>query len=201
MDCCSPEVVSAERHVVAGEEPIVSGMASRYANALFELASEQNAIDSVAADLGRFNGLVEESADLKRLVRSPVFSSEEQTKAVTAVLERAGIGGIAANFIKLAAHNRRLFAVGDMIAAFTALVAKARGQASAEVTAAQPLSDDNLNVLKDSLKSATGKDVSLNVKVDPSLIGGLIVKIGSRMIDASLKTKLQSIKIAMKEVG
>jgi len=186
---------------VAGEEPIVSGMASRYANALFELASEQNAIDSVAADLGRFNGLVEESADLKRLVRSPVFSSEEQTKAVTAVLERAGIGGIAANFIKLAAHNRRLFAVGDMISAFTALVAKARGQASAEVTAAQPLSDDNLNVLKDSLKSATGKDISLNVKVDPSLIGGLIVKIGSRMIDASLKTKLQSIKIAMKEVG
>jgi F-type H+-transporting ATPase subunit delta len=186
---------------VAGEEPIVSGMAGRYAIALFELASEQNAIDSVAADLGRFNGLVNESADLQRLVRSPVFSSEEQTKAITAVLDRAGIGGIAANFIKLAAHNRRLFAVGDMIRGYSALVAKARGQATAEVTAAQPLSEENLNTLKDSLKASTGKDVALNVKVDPSLIGGLIVKIGSRMIDASLKTKLQSIKIAMKEVG
>ena len=186
---------------MAGEEPIVSGMAGRYAVALFELASEQNAIDSVAAELGRFTALVEESADLKRLVRSPVFSSDEQTKAVSAVLERTGIGGLAANFIKLAAHNRRLFAVNDMIRGFTALVAMARGQSTADVTAAQPLTDDNLAILKDSLKSATGKDVSLNVKVDPSLIGGLIVKIGSRMIDASLKTKLQSIKIAMKEVG
>jgi F-type H+-transporting ATPase subunit delta len=186
---------------VAGEEPIVSGMAGRYAIALFELASEQNAIDSVTADLGRFNGLVTESADLQRLVRSPVFSSEEQTKAITAVLARAGIGGLAANFIKLAAQNRRLFAVGDMIRGYSVLVAKARGQATADVTVAQPLSDDNLNTLKDSLKTATGKDVALNVKVDSALIGGLIVKIGSRMIDASLKTKLQSIKIAMKEVG
>ena len=186
---------------MAAEDPSVSGVSGRYATALFELARDEKTVDEVKADLDRFEAMLNESADLKRLVRSPVFSSEEQTKAVTAVLERAGIGGIAANFIKLAAHNRRLFAVGDMISAFTALVAKARGQASAEVTAAQPLSDDNLNVLKDSLKSATGKDISLNVKVDPSLIGGLIVKIGSRMIDASLKTKLQSIKIAMKEVG
>ncbi|MDQ0396232.1 F0F1 ATP synthase subunit delta [Labrys monachus] len=186
---------------MAGVEPIVSGMAGRYALALFELASESDAIDAVIADLGRFTGLVEESPDLQRLVRSPVFSSEEQTRAIIAILDRAGIGGLAANFLKLAAHNRRLFAVGEMIRAFNALAAKARGLVSAEVTVAQLLSDENLDVLKNSLKTATGKDVTLNVKVDPGLIGGLIVKIGSRMIDASLKTKLQSIKIAMKEVG
>lgn len=186
---------------MAGEEPIVSGMAGRYAAALFELAQDSNAIDGVGGDLARFEALIHESSDLQRLVRSPVFSSDEQTKAVTVILERTGIGGIAGNFIKLVARNRRLFALRDMIAGYRALVAKARGETTAEVTVAQPLNDANLAVLKDALKSATGKDVVVNVKVDPSLIGGLIVKVGSRMIDASLKTKLQSIKIAMKEVG
>jgi len=186
---------------VAGEEPIVSGMAGRYAAALFELARDSNAIDAVGDDLGRFEALIQESSDLQRLVRSPVFSSEEQTKAISVILERAGIGGAAGNFIKLVAQNRRLFAIRDMIAGFRALVAKARGETVAEVTVAQPLGDTNLSVLKAALNSATGKDVIVKVKVDPSLIGGLIVKVGSRMIDASLKTKLQSIKIAMKEVG
>ena len=186
---------------MAGEEPIVSGMAGRYAGALFELAQDSNAIDGVSGDLARFEALIAESGDLQRLVRSPVFSSEEQTKAITAILDRAGIGGVAGNFLKLVARNRRLFAVRDMVAGYRALVAKARGETTAEVTVAQPLNDANLAVLKEALKGATGKDVVVNVKVDPSLIGGLIVKIGSRMIDASLKTKLQSIKIAMKEVG
>jgi F-type H+-transporting ATPase subunit delta len=186
---------------VAGEEPIISGMAGRYASALFDLAQESGAVDAVGADLARFDALIGESADLARLVRSPVFSSEEQTKAVVAVLERAGIGGLAANFIKLAAQNRRLFAVGEMIRAYKALVARSRGETTAQVVVAQPLSDSHLTTLKDALRSATGKDVALDVKVDPGLIGGLTVKVGSRMIDASLKTKLQSIKIAMKEVG
>jgi len=193
--------VTAGKRQVAGEEPIVSGMAGRYAAALFELAQESNAIDGVTGDLARFEGLIAESTDLQRLVRSPVFSSDDQTKAITAILDRAQIGGIAGNFVKLVARNRRLFAVRDIIAGYRKLVAKARGETVADVTAAQPLDDTNLNVLKEALKAATGKDVAVNVKVDPSLIGGLIVKIGSRMIDASLKTKLQSIKIAMKEVG
>jgi F-type H+-transporting ATPase subunit delta len=186
---------------VAGEDPIVSGMAGRYAAALFELAEEAGSVDAVAKDLDRFEALIAGSADLLRLVRSPVFSSEEQAKAVSAVLDKAGIGGTVGNFLRLVAQNRRLFAVRDMIRAYKVLVAKARGETTAEVAVAQALSDEQLSVLKEALKASTGKDVSLNVTVDPSLIGGLTVKVGSRMIDASLKTKLQSIKIAMKEVG
>jgi F-type H+-transporting ATPase subunit delta len=184
---------------VAGEDPIVSGMAGRYASALFAL--EEKAVDSVGSDFDRFGAMIEGSSDLLRLVRSPVFSSEEQTNAVTTILDRAGITGLAGNFIRLAAQNRRLFAVRDMIRGYKALVAKFRGETAADVVVAQPLSDEHLATLKEALRSATGKDVALNVKVDPSLIGGLTVKVGSRMIDASLKTKLQSIKIAMKEVG
>jgi F-type H+-transporting ATPase subunit delta len=186
---------------MAGEEPILTGMAGRYAHALFELASEANEIDAVGADLTRFEALVAESPDLARLVRSPVFSSEEQSRAVAAVMDKAGIGGLAGKFIRLVAQNRRLFAVAGMIRAYRALVARSRGETTAEVVAAQPLSEEHLAALKAALHASTGKDVALNVKVDPSLIGGLTVKIGSRMIDASLKTKLQSIKIAMKEVG
>jgi F-type H+-transporting ATPase subunit delta len=186
---------------VAGEEPIVSGMAGRYASALFELASDQKALDTVVADLDRFEAMVAGSDDLRRLVRSPVFSSEEQTRAVSAILDRAGIGGLAANFIRLVAKNRRLFAVRDMTRAFRALVAKSRGEVTAHVTVAQALSEDHLTTLQEALRRVTGKTISLDVKVDPSLIGGLTVKIGSRLIDASLKTKLQSMKIAMKEVG
>jgi len=186
---------------VAGEEPIVSGMAGRYASALFDLASEAKAIDPVGADLARFDAIVSGNEDMTRLVRSPVFSSEDQTKAVTAILAKVGIGGIAANFIRLVAQNRRLFAIRDMIRGYTTLVAKSRGETAAEVVVAQALSPDHLATLKAALKDATGKDVALDVKVDPGLIGGLTVKIGSRMIDASLKTKLQSIKVAMKEVG
>ena len=186
---------------MAGEEPILSGMAGRYAHALFELATEANSIDAVGADLDRFDALIQESPDLLRLVRSPVFSSEEQEKAVAAVLARAGIGGTAQNFIRLVAQNRRLFAIREMARAYKALVAKARGETTAEVAVAQPLADEHLDALKAALKAATGKDVALKVTVDPGLIGGLTVKIGSRMIDASLRTKLQSIKVAMKEVG
>ena len=186
---------------MAGEEPILSGMAGRYAHALFELATEAKAVDAVGADLDRFDALIAESPDLLRLVRSPVFSSEEQEKAVTAILARAGIGGSAQTFIRLVARNRRLFAIRDMIRAYKALVAKARGEMTAEVAVAQPLADEHLDTLKAALRASTGKDVALRVTVDPSLIGGLTVKLGSRMIDASLKTKLQSIKVAMKEVG
>jgi F-type H+-transporting ATPase subunit delta len=185
---------------VAGEDAIVSGMAGRYATALFELARDEKALDAVKADLDRFEALLAESNDLNRLVRSPVFSSEDQLKAVTAVLAKSGIGGIAANFVRLAAQNRRLFAVSDMIKAFRKLLARHRGEISADVTVAEKLSDAHLGALKDALKSITGgKDVDLNVKVDPAIIGGLVVKLGSRMVDTSLRTKLNAIKFAMKE--
>jgi F-type H+-transporting ATPase subunit delta len=186
---------------VAAEDPSVSGVSGRYATALFELARDQKAVDAVKADLDKFNGLLAESADLKRLVRSPVFGADTQIKALASVLDQAGITGIAANFLKVLTANRRLFAVADVIRAYGALVAKYKGEASADVTVAEPLSDKNLDALKDALKSVTGKDVALNVKVDPSIIGGLVVKLGSRMVDSSLRTKLNSIKHAMKEAG
>jgi F-type H+-transporting ATPase subunit delta len=186
---------------VAAEDPSVSGVSGRYATALFELARDEKSIDAVKADLDAFVAMLADSDDLKRLVRSPVFSSDTQSKALAAVLDKAGISGISANFLQVLTANRRLFAVSDVIRAFNALVAKFRGEASADVTVAEALSDKNLDALKGALKSVTGKDVVLNVKVDPSIIGGLVLKLGSRMVDSSLRTKLNSIKHAMKEAG
>jgi F-type H+-transporting ATPase subunit delta len=183
----------------ATARPNVSTTAGRYATALFELASEANAIDAVKADLDRFDTLVAESPDLMRLVRSPVFSAAEQLQALSAVLERAGIGGLAAKFLKLITTNRRLFAVRDMVKAFRALVADHKGEATAEVTVAEPLKDDHAAALRNALKAVSGKDVDLAVKVDPAIIGGLVVKLGSRMVDTSLRTKLYAIRHAMKE--
>ena len=185
---------------MAGEHSIISGVAGRYAGALFELALENKAVDAVRADLDRFEAMISESAELNRLVRSPVFGADEQLKALSAVLERAGIGGLTANFLRVVTTNRRLFAVRDMIRAYRALVARHRGEVSAQITVAEPLNDSNLDALKDALKNATGgKEIALDVKIDPSIIGGLIVKIGSRMVDSSLRTKLNAIKFAMKE--
>ena len=186
---------------MAGEDPSVSGVSGRYATALFELARDEKSIDAVKADLDRFGAMLDDSADLERLVRSPVFSADAQSKALGAVLDKAGIAGISANFLKVLIANRRLFAVRDVMRAFRALVAKFKGQVTADVTVAEALSDRNLDALKSSLNSVTGKDVTLNVKVDPSIIGGLVVKLGSRMVDSSLRTKLNSIKHAMKEAG
>jgi F-type H+-transporting ATPase subunit delta len=184
---------------LAGEEPIVSGMAGRYATALFDLARETNAIDAVKADLERFDTLVGESADLNRLVRSPVFSAAEQLQALSAVLERAGIGGLAAKFVKLVTANRRLFAARDMVRGYRELVALHKGEVTAEITVAERLKDDHVAALKSALKAVSGKDVDLNIKIDPAIIGGLVVKLGSRMVDTSLRTKLNAIRHAMKE--
>lgn len=186
---------------MADENPNVSGVAGRYATALFELARDENTVDAVKADLDRFDAIVAESADLARLVRSPVFTADAQLKALSAVLDKAGIGGTAVKFLKVLTANRRLFAVRDVIRAYRTLVARFKGEVSAEVTVAEKLSEKNLGALKDALNQVTGKDVDLNVKVDPAIIGGLVVKLGSRMIDSSLRTKLNSIKHAMKEAG
>jgi F-type H+-transporting ATPase subunit delta len=187
---------------VADQQPIVSGMAGRYAVALFELARDEKSLDAVKADLDRFDALIAESADLARLVRSPVFSAEEQTRALAAVLEAGGIGGLAGNFLKVVASNRRLFAVRDIVKTFRTLLARHRGEVSAEVTVAEPLDARHSEAIVAALKSITGgKEVDLSVKVDPAIIGGLTVKLGSRMVDTSLRTKLNAIKQAMKEVG
>jgi len=179
---------------------MISGMAGRYANALFELALEEKALDAVKSDLDRFDALITANPDLNRLVRSPVYGADEQLKALSAILAKVGIGGMAANFLRVITTNRRLFAVRDMIRGFRALVAKHRGEVSAQVTVAETLNGSNLEALKGALKSVTGgKDIDLDIKIDPAIIGGLVVKIGSRMVDSSLRTKLNAIKLAMKE--
>jgi len=175
-------------------------MAGRYAGALFELALEEKAVDSVKKDLEQFDALVAESPDLNRLVRSPVFGVDEQLKALLAILAKAEITGLAANFLRVITTNRRLFALRDIIRGYRALVAKHKGEVSAQITVAEKLSDANLDALKGALKSVTGgKDIDLDVKIDPAIIGGLVVKVGSRMVDSSLRTKLNAIKFAMKE--
>jgi F-type H+-transporting ATPase subunit delta len=183
------------------DQTLVSGVAGRYATALFELASEASAIDAVSADLDAFSAMIAESDDLKRLISSPVFTAEEQVSAITALLAKAGIGGIAGNFIGFVASKRRLFALSGMIRGYRALVAEAKGIVSAEVTVAEEPSAKRLDEIRATLKDVAGKDVAVAIKVDPAIIGGLVVKMGSRMVDASLKTKLNSIRLAMKEVG
>ncbi len=192
---------SREKLPVADTSHGTSGVAERYASSLFELALEAGVVEAVGADLDRFQALLEESDDLKRLVVSPVFSAEDQSKAISAIAEKAGISGLAANFLKVVANNRRLFAVPGMIASYRTTAAAHRGEIVAEVTSAHALDEAQETELKAALKSVTGKDVTIDLTVDPSLLGGLIVKVGSRQIDTSLRTKLSTLKLALKEVG
>ena len=183
---------------MATTDQTVSGVPGRYASALFELASEEKATEEVSRQLSTFQSAIDQSEDLARLVRSPVFSSEDQINALTAVAGQLGITGATLNFLKLTAKNRRLSVVPDMIKAYATLLASSKGEIAGEVTSAEPLSADQLNDLKAALKSSLGRDVALSTRVDSSILGGLIVKVGSRMMDNSLKTKLQNLKIAMK---
>jgi F-type H+-transporting ATPase subunit delta len=187
---------------LADDDTIVSGIAGRYASALFSLAQDDRQTDAVADALERFGALIAASPDLERLVRSPVFSAADQLKALDAVLAEANIGGVAANFIRLVATKRRLIFIREMIADYRKLYDAHRGVTRAEATSAVALTDDNIAALKESLRAASGgRQIELDMKLDPSIIGGLIVKLGSRMFDGSLKTKLNAIRLAMKEVG
>lgn len=180
----------------------LSGVAGRYASALYDLAVERGSTEEVAAALSGLAALIDESADLQRLVKSPVFSAQEQIKALDAVLAAADITGIAANFVRLVATKRRLFVLPAAIAAYRRLNDAAKGVVRADVTVAAPLAEHHESALRAALAVVSGgKSVDLEVKVDPSIIGGLVVKLGSRMLDASLKTKLNSIRTRMKEVG
>ena len=186
---------------MAGSSQTVSGVAERYASSLFDLALESKAVAEVESALANFQFLIDGSDDLKRLVVSPVFGADEQLKAVSAILDKAGISGLAANFIKVAASNRRLFAVPGMIRSFKEIHARHRGEITADVTSAYALTSEQEQELKAALKGVTGKDVTINVVVDPSILGGLVVKLGSRQIDTSLRTKLSTLKLSLKEVG
>lgn len=179
----------------------ISGVAERYAGSLFDLAAQSNAVAAVERDLTRFEAMLDGSEDLQRLIKSPVFSADDQFKAIASIADKAGISGLTGNFLRVVAQNRRLFAIPAMIKAFRRIAAEQRGEVSAEVTSAHELSPAQTAELKAALKGVAGKDVSLSVTVDPSLLGGLVVRIGSRQIDTSLKTKLNSLKLALKEVG
>ncbi|MCB1440975.1 MAG: F0F1 ATP synthase subunit delta [Nitratireductor sp.] len=178
-----------------------SGVTDRYASAMFELALEANKIPAVEKDLARFDALMNGSEDLMRVVRSPVLSADEQFAAVDAILTKAKISGLAGDFIRVVAKNRRLFAMTGMLAAFRAMVARHKGEETASVTVAQRLTAAQEKELKAALKSSVGKDVAIEQSVDPSILGGMIVKVGSRQIDTSLRTKLSSLKLALKEVS
>jgi F-type H+-transporting ATPase subunit delta len=186
---------------VATNDTIVEGVAGRYASALFDLANETSKTSDVEGDLVKFQELLDESPDLLRVVRSPVIGSGDQSRAIAAILNRVGIGGLTANFLKLVTANRRLFVIQGIIKVYRALSAKARGEITAEVTSAFALNDGQVTALKETLKASVGKEVTLQQRVDPSLLGGLVVKVGSRMIDSSLKTKLQNMKVALSGGG
>lgn len=176
----------------------VSQLADRYATALFDLADEQKLLDTVADDLRSLQQSTSDSDDLQRLVGSPVLSREAQGAAMGAVLKAMGVNDLTKNFVGLIARNRRLFALGDMITAYLAELARRRGEVTAEVTAARALSDTQVNELTDSLQNTLGGKVSVEHQVDPDLIGGMIVKVGSRMVDTTLRTQLSKLRIAMK---
>jgi F-type H+-transporting ATPase subunit delta len=179
---------------------MMASMAGRYAAALFELAKDQQQLETVAADVKAFQAMLASSADLNRLVRSPVISAADQARALAALLSKAGISGLTENFLKLIAKNRRLFAVADMLKGFLILLAREKGEVNADVASAYALTEPQLVALTDTLKASIGKNVQIHTRVDPNLLGGLIVKVGSRMIDSSLRTKLNSLKVAMKGI-
>jgi len=175
-----------------------TGVATRYALALFELADEKRKLDEVARDLRALDAMIGDSADLKRLLRNPVVSRAQSGRAMEAILDKSGADELTRNFVGLVAANRRLFALQAMIAAYLAELAQRRGEVSAEVTSARELTDAQAKSLEDALRSAVGGKVTLSLKVNPGLVGGLVVKVGSRMIDSSLKSQLARLKLAMK---
>lgn len=186
---------------MAAQNSVLTQIARPYASALFDLAESENQLASVETSLSDVSRLIGESQDFARFLRSPVITSDAKADALEALLAKGKTNPLVANFLRLVARNGRLFALDAIIAAFRELAAKARGEVTADVTSAAPLSAEQVTSLAQTLKAKIGKTVTLNQFVDPSLIGGLQVKVGSQMIDSSLKTKLTAMKIAMKEVG
>lgn len=183
---------------VTAEKAHETGLAGRYANAVFELAQEQKALDAVAADFAALKAMITASSDLARLVRSPAFGQDDQTRALTAVLEKMGANALTVKFLSLLVEKRRLFALEAIIASFGRLVAALKGEVQAEVSSARALSDGETAELKSVLKAKLGREPRLETRIDPTLLGGLIVKVGSRMIDSSLRTKLNGLRSAMR---
>lgn len=183
---------------MSSESSAVSGVAGRYVAALFELAGEQKKLDEVAEDMATIRALLAESPDLRRLVASPVIGRDAQGAALAAVLEKAGVSEMTRNFAAVVARNRRLFVLDSMCVGYRQLLASARGEMTAEIMTAQPLTDTQRQSLEQELRTAMGSKITLDTRVDSSLLGGMIVKVGSRMVDSSLRTKLQRLELSLK---
>lgn len=179
----------------------MSGLAGRYAHALLELAESKKKLDQVAEDFRGLREVIDDSPDLRRLLRNPLFGREKQAKAMTAILDKAGVDAITKNFCLVVARNNRLFALPEMIDGYLQELARKRGEVTAQVTAAHELSDEQKQSLTDALKKSVGGKVNIETRVDPALIGGLVVRVGSRMIDNSLRSKLNRLQHAMKGAG
>lgn len=180
---------------------ISNGIASRYAAAVFDLAKEGGSLAALESDIDAIDAALSESDDLRALINSPLYSREEQTTAVSAVAAKLGLTDVIGNTLKLLGQKRRLFILPQLTAALRAQLAEEKGEVTAEVTSAKALTKTQADKLAKSLKATVGKDVKINAAVDESLIGGLIVKVGSKMIDTSIRSKLNSLQNAMKEVG
>ncbi len=183
----------------SGDFVSTTGAAGRYAEALFDLAREEGQADAVEGELKNLRAAIRDSADLKDFLKSPVYDRADQLAAITALAEQAGLSPMTQNFLKLVATNRRLFALEAMIGAFLAKAAEARGEVSASAVSAAPMNDEQIKSIRMEIESMVGKAVNLETRVDPDLLGGLIVKVGSKMIDSSLRTKLNKLKTVMKE--
>lgn len=183
---------------MASESPVLTGLAGRYATALYELADEAKALDPVAADLAQLKAAITESADLQRLVASPLVPRDQQAKAVLAIVQKMGLSDLTRRFVGTVARNRRLFQLPAIIDGYAALLAEHRGEVTATVTSAKPLSAPQAESVNAALRAAIGRKVAVSLHVDPKLLGGLKVKVGSRLVDASLASKLQRLQLAMK---
>ena len=179
----------------------VAGLAGRYATALFELAVEEKNLDEVAGDLDSLQGLLRESDALQRLVKSPVLSREDQMRAMAAILSRADATDLTMRFVGLLAERRRLFVLSAVIDRFNQMLAAHRGEIRAQVISAQTLTDERLGEIRATLSRVLGSDVAIDAQTDEDMIGGLVVRVGSRMVDASLRSKIQRMQLAMKGVG
>ncbi len=180
---------------------ISTGIASRYATAVFELAKDGKDLGALERDIDTLDAAVVESSDFRDLINSPIYSRDAQERAISAIAEKMGLTETVANTLKLMASKRRLFVLPHLVAALKGLIADEKGEVSAEVRTARALSDKQRDQLAETLKASFGKEVKMNVAVDESLIGGLIVKVGSKMIDTSIRSKLAALQNTMKEVG
>ncbi len=182
---------------MASDKTGAAALAQRYAEALFALADEQKLLDTVAEDLRQLGAMIAESSDLRVMLRNPLLQRAAQEAAILALADAAEFSPTTRNFLGLVARKRRLFALDGMVKAFLAELARRRGETLAEVTAARPLSDAQVAAITDVLKTKLGAQVSLDVKTDPAIIGGLIVRVGSKLIDGSVRSKLDRLERAM----